>query len=120
MKYRSYSPNPERQVHRAEEEAPVPPQVQKALAILAVREPLENDTWMATGLCSVTDPEIFDEKNGNVELAKAFCKGCVRTEQCLEYALTTHQDSLVWGGLTAAERKKIKRRRPAGRPRGNS
>jgi WhiB family redox-sensing transcriptional regulator len=32
------------------------------------------------------------------------------TEQCLQYALETNQDSGVWGGLSEDERRALKRR----------
>lgn len=43
--------------------------------------------------------------------AKAICETCPVAEQCLEYAIETHQADGVWGGLTAVERHRLVRRR---------
>jgi WhiB family redox-sensing transcriptional regulator len=43
--------------------------------------------------------------------AKAICATCPVAEQCLEYAVSTHQTDGVWGGLTALERHRLVRRR---------
>ena len=43
--------------------------------------------------------------------AKAVCATCPVAEQCLEYAISTHQSDGVWGGLTAVERHRLVRRR---------
>jgi WhiB family transcriptional regulator, redox-sensing transcriptional regulator len=43
--------------------------------------------------------------------AKAICATCPVAEQCLEYAISSHQSDGVWGGLTAVERHRLVRRR---------
>ena len=43
--------------------------------------------------------------------AKAICATCPVAEQCLEYAISSHQSDGVWGGLTAQERHRLVRRR---------
>ena len=43
--------------------------------------------------------------------AKAICSACPVAEQCLEYAIQSHQPDGVWGGLTAVERHRLVRRR---------
>jgi WhiB family redox-sensing transcriptional regulator len=43
--------------------------------------------------------------------AKAICATCPVAEQCLEYAIASHQSDGVWGGLTAQERHRLVRRR---------
>ena len=37
------------------------------------------------------------------------CQQCTVTSECLLWALDTGQDSGVWGGLNADERRKAKR-----------
>ena len=61
---------------------------------------------------SGVDPEIFfpdsmDRKK--IFVAKALCKECSVTLECLTFALKTHSEG-VWGGLTTTERKNYKRR----------
>ncbi|WP_306482778.1 WhiB family transcriptional regulator [Streptomyces sp. AS02] len=43
--------------------------------------------------------------------AKAVCAGCPVRATCLEWALETGQNSGVWGGLSAGERRGIRRPR---------
>jgi WhiB family transcriptional regulator, redox-sensing transcriptional regulator len=43
--------------------------------------------------------------------AKSVCAACPVAEQCLEYAIQTHQPDGVWGGLTAVDRHRLVRRR---------
>ena len=43
--------------------------------------------------------------------AKAICATCPVAEQCLEYAIESHQSDGVWGGLTGVERHRLVRRR---------
>ena len=58
------------------------------------------------------DPDLwFDEDR--VSVAVTVCKSgavglpCPIIEQCLQYALSTHQESGVWGGLSEDQRKII-------------
>lgn len=41
----------------------------------------------------------------------AACNACAVREQCLKYAIDTHQEGGVWGGKTDSERKQIRRAR---------
>ena len=70
--------------------------------------------WRAEAACRNLDLEMFfptsDEETGQ---AKAVCETCPVREACLEYALATHQEDGVWGGLTEAERRRLRRRRRA-------
>ena len=63
--------------------------------------------------CMNTDPELFfPDQDANVNLyqvAKQLCAQCPIIQQCLEYALKTDEQFGVWGGLTAFERRKLKR-----------
>jgi WhiB family redox-sensing transcriptional regulator len=62
------------------------------------------------------DPELFFPVGNTgpaieqIDAAKAICGRCPVTEQCLQYALDTNQDSGVWGGLSEDERRALKRR----------
>ena len=37
------------------------------------------------------------------------CRECPAKEPCLEFALTTNQDSGIWGGTSEEERRKLRR-----------
>lgn len=74
--------------------------------------------WPEQGQCfQQADPELFfpaGEKGQlnllQIERAKAFCRRCDMAERCLAWALA-HEDHGIWGGLSADERRELKRRR---------
>jgi WhiB family redox-sensing transcriptional regulator len=72
--------------------------------------------WRDSAACLKVDPELFFPVGNTgpavdqIEKAKAVCARCTVTEQCLQYALETSQDSGVWGGLSEDERRALKRR----------
>jgi WhiB family redox-sensing transcriptional regulator len=76
------------------------------------------DNWRDNAACLREDPELFfpvgSEKHESVKyqisLAKEVCARCVVINECLEYALTTGQNDGVWGGLSADERRALKRK----------
>ena len=52
-----------------------------------------------------------------IESAKAVCETCDVKDMCLDFALTTNQDSGIWGGTSEEERRKIRRQWLAARRR---
>lgn len=53
------------------------------------------------------------------EEAKAVCQRCPVVTQCLEWAMETNQPDGVWGGMSADERRTLRRSRcRTRRPRG--
>jgi len=72
--------------------------------------------WMTDGLCAQTDPDaFFPEKGGSTREAKAVCRRCPVSAECLAYALANDARFGVWGGTSERDRRRMKR--PAGRPR---
>lgn len=73
--------------------------------------------WRNLAACIDEDPELFFPVGSTgpaidqVERAKAICRRCPVTEQCLEWALDTNQDAGVWGGLSEDERRSLRRSR---------
>jgi WhiB family redox-sensing transcriptional regulator len=65
-----------------------------------------------TGIFFVEDSDREDTNNWaeRLSIAKAICAPCVVKADCLEFALTNRQNSGVWGGLTAKERRRITRK----------
>lgn len=41
--------------------------------------------------------------------AKAVCRRCPVADQCLQWALDNPQETGIWGGLTEAERRNLRR-----------
>ena len=70
------------------------------------------EEFFSDAACKGADTSVFfpHSENGGSE-AKAVCATCPVAEQCLEYAIQTHQPDGVWGGLTAVERHRLVRRR---------
>lgn len=75
--------------------------------------------WRQRAACVGTDPESYFPINeagsspGDDQLiaaAKAVCRTCPVTAQCLEFALSHRSTHGVWGGLTGDERQRIIKR----------
>ena len=75
--------------------------------------------WQDLGACRDSDPTLFFPVGTTgpaivqIESAKQVCMDCEVRQPCLEFALTTNQDSGIWGGLSEEERRAIRRRRAA-------
>jgi WhiB family transcriptional regulator, redox-sensing transcriptional regulator len=72
--------------------------------------------WRHHAICRDEDPELFFPIGTSgpallqVEQAKAVCRRCTVTEECLSWALESGQDAGVWGGMSEDERRALKRR----------
>jgi WhiB family redox-sensing transcriptional regulator len=72
--------------------------------------------WRHRALCRDEDPELFFPIGTTgpavvqIEQAKAVCRRCTVVQSCLDWALSSGQDSGVWGGLSEDERRALKRR----------
>lgn len=85
------------------------------------------EDWRERAACQDEDPELFFPIGDGVAAqkqisrAKAVCQHCPVRAQCLDCALSTGQDAGIWGGLTAGERRGLRRngmRTDAGRRNG--
>ena len=72
--------------------------------------------WRHRALCRDEDPERFFPIGNSgpglsqIEEAKAVCRRCPVTDECLRRALASGQDAGVWGGMSEDERRALKRR----------
>ncbi len=72
--------------------------------------------WRERAACRDLDTELFfplgltGHALDQVEDAKAVCAGCPVSTDCLGWALRTNQQDGVWGGLSAEERRALRRR----------
>ncbi|PZS06271.1 MAG: WhiB family transcriptional regulator [Pseudonocardiales bacterium] len=79
--------------------------------------------WRHRALCRDEDPELFfpigntGPALSQIDAAKAVCRRCPVTEDCLSWALESGQDAGVWGGMSEDERRALKRRRARARAR---
>ncbi len=73
-----------------------------------------NPGWREEAACAGADPDLFfpvgDTDLETIAAAKAVCAGCPVKEDCLAYSIETNQTDGVWGGLTASERRRLRRR----------
>jgi WhiB family redox-sensing transcriptional regulator len=76
------------------------------------------DSWAEQAACRHEDPDLFfppEEERGRYAalretLAKRICLRCPVLAECTDYALTADERYGVWGGLTAAERDRLRQR----------
>jgi WhiB family transcriptional regulator, redox-sensing transcriptional regulator len=71
--------------------------------------------WRNDALCRDTNPDLFfpigttGHALVQIEQAKAVCRQCAVQAECLEFALSTNQDSGIWGATSEEERRKLRR-----------
>jgi len=84
---------------------------------------MDDMDWRHRALCRDEDPELFfpigntGPALSQIDAAKAVCRRCPVTEDCLSWALESGQDAGVWGGMSEDERRALKRRRARARAR---
>ena len=73
-------------------------------------------TWRSRAACLDEDPELFFPVGNTgpaflqIDKAKAVCRRCEAIEPCLSSAILSSKDDGVFGGLSADERRSLKRR----------
>lgn len=73
--------------------------------------------WRDSAACLDVGPELFFPIGNTfpallqIEEAKVVCGRCAVVETCLTWAMDARQDSGVWGGMSADERRTLKRRK---------
>jgi WhiB family redox-sensing transcriptional regulator len=77
---------------------------------------MDNLDWMREGNCTSNGEGafvswFFPEVGGSGLPAKAICRGCQVSNQCLDYALRHRIREGIWGGTSERERRKILRDR---------
>jgi WhiB family transcriptional regulator, redox-sensing transcriptional regulator len=70
--------------------------------------------WREAAACLDAEDEVnfFPKKEdlGAIVKAKAICATCPVADICLTWAIETNQSEGIWGGHTAKERRKLRRR----------
>jgi WhiB family redox-sensing transcriptional regulator len=72
-------------------------------------------SWRAVAACRDTSPELFfpigttGQAVEQIDAAKAVCMACPAQVPCLEFALSSNQDSGVWGGTSEEDRRHLRR-----------
>ena len=72
---------------------------------------LEPGFWREGAAC-IDRPEVdfFADSQAEVARARAVCASCPVLEDCLGFAIETNQPDGIWGGHTAKERTRLRRR----------
>lgn len=77
------------------------------------------EDWRDVGSCRDTSPDLFFPVGttgpalDQIAAAKRVCAECEVSAECLEYALTTNQDTGIWGGHSEEERRQMRKARRA-------
>jgi WhiB family transcriptional regulator, redox-sensing transcriptional regulator len=85
------------------------------LRVPEAAQPLQAANWRHRAECRQLDPELFfpvgtnHAANLQTRAAKAVCGHCAVRAECLEWAMSSGQESGVWGGRSESERKALKR-----------
>ena len=75
----------------------------------------DTDDWRHKASCRSVDPDLFFPVGttgmalDQIEQAKAVCHSCEARPACLEFALSTNQESGVWGATSEDERRKLRK-----------
>ena len=81
-------------------------------------------TWRSRAACLDENSELFfpignaDFAFHQINKAKVICDYCEVADTCLRWAMYSHQDDGVWGGLSVDERCGLKRRNARARRAG--
>lgn len=74
----------------------------------------EHAPWMTEAACAEVGGDAwFPEQGDAVEPARAVCRRCPVATQCLEYAVVNHIGYGMWGGQTALQRARRRRKEVA-------
>jgi WhiB family redox-sensing transcriptional regulator len=72
-------------------------------------------SWRSSASCRDTSPELFFPVGttgpavDQIAAAKMVCSACPSRVPCLEFALSTNQDSGVWGATSEEDRRHLRR-----------
>ncbi len=80
--------------------------------VLSLLEGEEERSWQTQANCMGVDPDLFfPERGASTREAKEVCRGCVVSDDCLEYALANGEKFGIWGGMSERERRRLRRAR---------
>lgn len=66
--------------------------------------------WQEKARCAGADPSLFFPSEEESEVALQMCRECLVREECLEYALEHNIEFGIWGGMTEAERRTLRKK----------
>lgn len=75
----------------------------------------KKEEWRGVASCRDMDPDLFFPVGttgpalDQIEATKSICGICDVRDDCLDFALSTNQESGVWGGTSEEERRSLRR-----------
>jgi WhiB family redox-sensing transcriptional regulator len=83
----------------------------QALAVSLFEALTRRPAWMRDGACVDAPRDLFFRTASRaVREAKELCARCPVWSECLRHALDQPEEDGVWGGLSARERRPLRRR----------
>ena len=81
------------------------------VALIHMRN-LPGRRWVKQAACLGHDPDLWflDDQTGSYREARAICNDCPVRIECLDWAIDSHTEHGLWGGLNPTERKQLRRR----------
>lgn len=71
-----------------------------------------SEPWMLQAACRNHDHHLwFPTRGETTRKGKTICTQCPVRLQCLNYAITTHQEFGTWGGLSPDQRRRYRKAR---------
>lgn len=71
--------------------------------------PVRRELWQRDAECRGVDPELFfPDRGARITEALAACERCTVRAECLDYALRTHQDQGIWGGIPGRKLRRLR------------
>jgi WhiB family redox-sensing transcriptional regulator len=73
---------------------------------------IKPEPWVADAACAEVPPDIFFPETSSTltGVAQRICAVCTVADECLGFALRNNEEFGVWGGLSAQELKRLRRR----------
>jgi WhiB family redox-sensing transcriptional regulator len=70
---------------------------------------IRRPAWQQYGACRGESIETFvPSLGGSFNRARELCRGCQVRQECLDFAMADDEVVGMWGGTTAAERRKLR------------
>ena len=68
--------------------------------------------WRDQAVCKEADPNLFySNKPAEIKQAVEICNTCPVRVLCANYAVAENEEYGVWGGLTEADRRQLRKKR---------
>lgn len=78
------------------------------------RSTAPDDAWRRHASCRGAGPELFFPTKGEpAPEAKAVCQACPVAAACLDFAISSGEETGIWGGMSERQRREVARARRA-------